>query len=119
MLDLKERIAESIQSLDLANDPEAVDKRDELRAMDIVCDTFRLLNSGFAETQEGQWLYANCQRFGFIVRYRREWSDVTGYAAEPWHFRYVGVDTATAIWEVDEFYSFEEYFDISGGDYED
>lgn len=38
MLDLKKRIAESIQSLDLANDPEAVDKRDELRAMDIVCD---------------------------------------------------------------------------------
>lgn len=66
-------------------------------AMDIVCDTFRLLNNGFAETQEGQWLYANCQRFGFIVRYRREWSDVTGYAAEPWHFRYVGVNHACAV----------------------
>jgi len=38
-------------------------------AMDIVCDSFRLLNSGFGETAEGQWLYANCHRFGFIVRY--------------------------------------------------
>ena len=38
MLDLKARIAESLSKLDLANDPEAVDQRDELRAMDIVCD---------------------------------------------------------------------------------
>lgn len=38
MLDLKKRIAESMAKLDLAADPDAVDKRDELRAMDIVCD---------------------------------------------------------------------------------
>lgn len=66
-------------------------------AMDIVCDNFRLLNSGFADTAEGQWLYQNCQRFGFIVRYRREWEDVTGYAYEPWHFRYLGVAHACAV----------------------
>ena len=66
-------------------------------AMDIVCDTFRLLNSGFGETAEGQWLYANCHRFGFIVRYFKEWEDVTGYAAEPWHFRYLGVNHASAV----------------------
>ncbi len=38
MLDLKQRIAESMAKLDLVNNPEAVDQRDELRAMDIVCD---------------------------------------------------------------------------------
>lgn len=38
MLDLKKRIAESMAKLDLVNNPEAVDQRDELRAMDIVCD---------------------------------------------------------------------------------
>lgn len=38
ILDLKERIAESMAKLDLVNNPEAVDQRDELRAMDIVCD---------------------------------------------------------------------------------
>jgi len=38
LLDLKERIAESMEKVDLVNDPEGVDKRDELRAMDIVCD---------------------------------------------------------------------------------
>ncbi|MBR4365561.1 MAG: glycyl radical protein [Bacteroidaceae bacterium] len=38
LLDLKERIADSMEKVDLVNDPEGVDKRDELRAMDIVCD---------------------------------------------------------------------------------
>ena len=35
MLDFKERIAESINRLDFLNDPQAYDKREELRAMDI------------------------------------------------------------------------------------
>ena len=52
MLDLKERIAESIQSLDLANDPEAVDKRDELRAMDIVCDAIIMYDARHADKLE-------------------------------------------------------------------
>ena len=38
MLDLKQHIAESLESLNMVDDPEATDKRDELRAMDIVCD---------------------------------------------------------------------------------
>lgn len=38
LLELKQHIAESMAAVDLVNDPEGVDKRDELRAMDIVCD---------------------------------------------------------------------------------
>lgn len=52
MLDLKERISESIQSLDLANDPEAVDKRDELRAMGIVCDAIIMYAARHADKLE-------------------------------------------------------------------
>ena len=66
-------------------------------AQDVICDTYRYLNSGFADTDEGKWLYANCHRFGFIVRYLKEWDDITGYAAEPWHFRYLGVNHASAV----------------------
>lgn len=66
-------------------------------AQDVLCDQFRLLNSGFLETDEGRWLYENCHRFGFIVRYKKEWSSITGYSAEPWHFRYIGVNHATAV----------------------
>ncbi|MBR2054033.1 MAG: M15 family metallopeptidase [Clostridia bacterium] len=70
-------------------------------AQDVLCDNFRLLNSGFLDTAEGKWLYENCHRFGFIVRYKKEWSSITGYSAEPWHFRYVGVSHATAISALD------------------
>ena len=76
-------------------------------AMDVVCDTYRLLNAGFLDTAEGKWLYANCHRFGFIVRYRGEWEDVTGCAAEPWHFRYLGPAHAAAVSWLDMPY--EEY----------
>lgn len=70
-------------------------------AQDVLCDNYRLLNSGFLDTEEGKWLYENCHRFGFIVRYKKEWSSITGYSAEPWHFRYVGVSHATAISALD------------------
>lgn len=66
-------------------------------AQDVICDTYRYLNSGFADTQEGKWLYENCHRFGFILRYLKEWDDITGYAAEPWHFRYLGINHASAV----------------------
>lgn len=66
-------------------------------AQDVICDTYRYLNNGFADTDEGKWLYANCHRFGFIVRYLKEWESITGYAAEPWHFRYLGVNHAAAV----------------------
>ncbi|MBQ4639574.1 MAG: M15 family metallopeptidase [Clostridia bacterium] len=66
-------------------------------AMDVLSENFRLLNSGFLDTEEGKWLYENCHRFGFIVRYKKEWSNITGYSAEPWHFRYLGVSHATAV----------------------
>lgn len=69
-------------------------------AMDVLSENFRLLNSGFLDTEEGKWLYENCHRFGFIVRYKKEWSNITGYSAEPWHFRYLGVSHATAVSEL-------------------
>lgn len=36
-------------------------------------------------------------RYGFIERYQKEKSVLTGIAAEPWHFRYVGVPHAQLI----------------------
>lgn len=66
-------------------------------AMDVVSENYRNLNRKFLETEEGQWLNDNCARFGYIIRYRKEWSDITGYAAEPWHIRYLGVNHALAV----------------------
>ena len=66
-------------------------------AMDLATRDSSTLSERFASTAEGQWVYANCQRFGFIVRYLKGYEDVTGYSFEPWHIRYVGPEHAQAV----------------------
>lgn len=66
-------------------------------AMDLATRDSSTLSERFASTAEGQWVYANCQRFGFIVRYLKGYEDETGYSYEPWHIRYVGRENAEAI----------------------
>ena len=55
------------------------------------------LHNDFSTTPEGVWVRENAHRFGFIVSfpYGRE-ADVA-IIYEPWHIRYVGVETATFI----------------------
>ena len=69
--------------------------------MDIQSDNFKNLNAAFAETEEGIWLAENAHRFGYILRYKPEWKDITGIAFEPWHYRYVGIAHAGAIHMLD------------------
>lgn len=52
------------------------------------------LQECFADTPAGLWVAGDAWRFGFIVRYPRGSTGVTGYAYEPWHLRFVGRDTA-------------------------
>ena len=59
------------------------------------------LNESFGSSPEGKWVAENCHRFGFIIRYKAEWEEITGYAYEPWHIRYVGIDHAKRIYEMD------------------
>lgn len=54
----------------------------------------------FANKPEAKWLAANCYRFGFILRYPENKTDVTGITYEPWHFRYVGRYHATRMHEL-------------------
>ncbi len=68
-------------------------------AMDIGQRNKPHLNDKFADTEGGKWASENCWRFGFILRYGKEWEDVTGYKYESWHFRYVGKETAKLIHE--------------------
>ncbi|MGH2608056.1 MAG: M15 family metallopeptidase, partial [Tepidiformaceae bacterium] len=50
-------------------------------------------------TAEAEWLAANSWRFGFIVSYPEGKEEITGYAYEPWHIRYVGEEPAAAVRE--------------------
>ena len=70
-------------------------------AMDLKCKTVQNLNSSFAKSKEGQWILENAHQFGFIIRYKEEWTDITGYAYEPWHIRYVGKTHAKIIHDLD------------------
>lgn len=64
-------------------------------AADLTCKAIGYnLNGSFSETPEGKWVYAHCEEYGFVIRYRSEWNRVTGYKGEPWHIRYIGKDYA-------------------------
>lgn len=78
-------------------------------AMDITADSVnRLLKYAFGETEEGIWTKENCHRFGFIIRYPKDKTDITRYNYEPWHLRYVGEVVADEIYNKQ--ISLEEYF---------
>ncbi|NLI71049.1 MAG: M15 family metallopeptidase [Firmicutes bacterium] len=48
----------------------------------------------FVHTRPGQWLLRHAPEHGFVMSYPRGAEEVTGYAFEPWHYRYIGVDEA-------------------------
>ncbi|MEK7247950.1 MAG: D-alanyl-D-alanine carboxypeptidase family protein, partial [Chloroflexota bacterium] len=52
------------------------------------------LTEGFGATPAGMWLRNNSATYGFALSYPPGEEDVTGYAYEPWHYRYIGVDAA-------------------------
>ncbi len=58
--------------------------------------------------EEYAWLSKHGHEYGYIFRYKEEWEDITGYSAESWHIRYVGVKTATDV--VKKNMSYEEYY---------
>ena len=62
----------------------------------------------FGKTPEAPWIFDNCHRFGFIIRYLPETTEITGYASEPWHLRYIGVEASCDMKEKG-IKSFEEY----------
>ena len=68
----------------------------------------------FGETPEGIWLAEHCHEYGFILRYPKDRTDITGYIYEPWHIRYVGREAAAEIHELD--ITFEEYILMVRGD---
>lgn len=61
-------------------------------------DSSTALTSAFENTKQGKWLNANSYKYGFILRYSSSKSSITGIIYEPWHFRFVGVEDATKIY---------------------
>lgn len=57
------------------------------------------LSQAFADCPEGEWINEHCSEYGFIIRYPKGKTDITGYDYEPWHLRYVGTEAAAEITE--------------------
>jgi D-alanyl-D-alanine carboxypeptidase len=51
---------------------------------------FGSITDAFAGTKASKWLVANARRFGFSLSFPKGMTDVTGYAWESWHYRYIG-----------------------------
>lgn len=68
------------------------------------------IDDSFAGTPEAVWLENHAHEYGFIIRYPKGKENITGYKYEPWHIRYLGVETATAVYKSG--LTLEEYFGI-------
>ncbi|MRX72898.1 D-alanyl-D-alanine carboxypeptidase family protein [Bacillus lacus] len=78
-------------------------------AMDVTSKSADLdITEYFGETPEGIWVQENAHLFGFIIRYPEDKQDITQYQYEPWHLRYVGVETAQLLHQHQ--LTLEEYF---------
>ncbi len=64
--------------------------------------------SNFKDSPAYIWLQNNAYKYGFIERYQEENEEITGFSAEAWHWRYVGIEAATYIHENN--ITFDEYY---------
>ena len=78
-------------------------------ALDLISNQYTELDEGQENTKEAKWLKENCHKYGFILRYPPEKTEITGIIYEPWHYRYVGVEDATKIMELG--ITLEEYLE--------
>lgn len=57
------------------------------------------ISQAWGATKAGRWVARNAHKYGFIVRYPKGKTSITGYAYEPWHLRHVGVKVATHLYK--------------------
>ena len=63
-----------------------------------ICDLeYGILDDFQANTGTQKWLMEHCHEYGFILRYPKDTTHITGIIYEPWHYRYVGIDIAREI----------------------
>lgn len=87
-------------------------------ALDLISNQYSELDEKQQETKEAKWLAENCYKYGFILRYPPEKTNITGIIYEPWHYRYVGKEHAAKITELGvtlEEYLQEHYQAEEGG----
>lgn len=69
------------------------------------------IDDNYGNTAAGKWLANNAHKYGFIIRYPKGKTNITGYKYEPWHIRYIGVNHATTIYNKN--ITLEEYLNVA------
>ena len=64
----------------------------------------------FENTKSFDWMVNNAHKYGFILRYPKDKSHITGFVYESWHYRYVGIKVATDMHDNYPDLTYEEYF---------
>lgn len=67
-------------------------------AVDIIDGDYPVLDETQEQRPTQQWLLDNSWRYGFILRYPSDKTELTGIIYEPWHYRYVGKQAAEEIY---------------------
>lgn len=62
---------------------------------------FNYVDYNFDKTPAYEWLTKNAENYGFVLRYRKDKEEITKIDYEPWHWRYVGVEHAKKMNELD------------------
>ena len=78
-------------------------------AIDIVDTRSWSLEEEQANLPAQKWLMANSWKYGFVLRYPADKTEITGIIYEPWHYRYVGKEVAAELHESGQ--TLEEYID--------
>ena len=71
------------------------------------------ISSTYHNSKGAKWMAANAYKYGLILRYPNGKQGITGYKYESWHFRYVGKDLASKLYNNGNWITLEEYFGIT------
>ena len=69
------------------------------------------IDDNYGDTAAGKCLANNAHKYGFIIRYPKGKTHITGYKYEPWHIRYIGTNHATTIYNKQ--ITLEEYLNVA------
>lgn len=83
-------------------------------AIDLKIYTYKKATVDFNTAQQ-DWLFKNCAKYGFVLRYDGAKVEITQILHESWHFRYVGVPHASYMTENN--LCLEEYIDLLRREY--
>lgn len=70
---------------------------------------FNYVDNKFEKLEGFKWLQKNAENYGFVLRYPKDKEDITKIAYESWHWRYVGVEHAKKMNELNM--CLEEYIE--------